>query len=132
MTFWQMENGYAIWDWRGNELQKHIVEKFKQILWRPLPRTLLSKEQQKAVRRNLREFGKQFEEQDAAEESNAALQHRELYQRKLDEWKAWRQENLAMLNQRRQELGLEDFVPVQAQLEDEQMEEGQEWIEESE
>ena len=37
-----------------------------------------------------------------------------------------------MLNQRRQELGLEDFVPVQAQLEDEQMEEGQEWIEESE
>ena len=132
MTFWQMENGYAIWDWRGNELQKHIVEKFKQILWRPRPRTLLSKEQQKAVRRNLREFGKQFEEQDAAEESNAALQHRELYQRKLDEWKAWRQENLAMLNQRRQELGLEDFVPVQAQLEDEQMEEGQEWIEESE
>ncbi|KDN45875.1 eukaryotic translation initiation factor 3 subunit B [Tilletiaria anomala UBC 951] len=125
-----MENGYAIWDWRGNELQKHVLERFKQILWRPRPRTLLSKEQQKAVRRNVREIGKQFEEEDAAEESNAALQHRELYQRKLDEWKAWRQANLAELNERRVDAGLEPVVTVHEQLQQQHVEESQEWIEE--
>ncbi len=125
-----MENGYTLWDWRGNELQKHAIEKFKQVLWRPRPRTLLSKEQQKAVRRNLREIGKQFEEEDAAEESNAALQHRELYQRKLNEWKAWRHNRLAELNEMRHEFGLDDYVPVQLVLDEQQMEEMQEWIEE--
>jgi hypothetical protein len=127
-----MENGYAVWDWRGREMQKHVIEKFKQLLWRPRPRSLLTKEQQKTVRRNLREIGKQFEEEDAAEESNAALQHRELYQRKLDEWRAWRQNSIADLNEHRNDLGLGPFVPVQKVVEEEQMEEQQEWIEEGE
>ncbi|KAE8229249.1 hypothetical protein CF326_g5783 [Tilletia indica] len=60
-----MKNDYAVWDFRENELTKQIIERFKQILWCPRPRTLLSKEQQCEVRRNLREIGRTFDEQDA-------------------------------------------------------------------
>ncbi|KAK0554742.1 Translation initiation factor 3 subunit b [Tilletia horrida] len=126
-----MENGYAVWDFRGNELTKQIIERFKQILWRPRPRTLLTKEQQREVRRNLREIGKAFDEQDAVEESNLALAHKELYQRMLEEWKAWRARSRADLAEKAKELGREDALALPAkELEQAATEEVQEWIEE--
>ena len=70
----QVENGYAIWDFRGQEQQRHLVDRFKQFLWRPRPRTLLDKEQQKAVRKNLREYSRTFDEEDAALESNVSAE----------------------------------------------------------
>lgn len=125
-----VEHGYAIWDWKGKQLQQHHLDRFKQILWRPRPRLQLSKEEQKEVRRNLREMGKQFDEEDAAEESNAALRNKELYERKLREWHAWHQGNLSKLNEKREAYGLSAVVPVQVVLEQEQMEDIQEWMEE--
>lgn len=100
-----LENGYAIWDFRGNELQKVVLDRFKQLLWRPRPRTLLTKEDQKRVRRNLRELGKVFDEEDIALESQLALQHKEVYQRALEEWRAWRARSKAQLQELQQELG---------------------------
>ncbi|KAL9938441.1 hypothetical protein V8E36_003064 [Tilletia maclaganii] len=126
-----MENGYAVWDFRGNELTKQIIERFKQILWRPRPRTLLSKEQQREVRRNLREIGRGFDEQDAVEESNLALAHKELYLRMLEEWKAWRARSRAELAEKSKEYGREDATALLAkELEQTATEEVQEWIEE--
>ncbi|KAH9939231.1 translation initiation factor eIF-3b [Epithele typhae] len=83
-----LENGYAIWDFRGQELQKHILDRFKQFLWRPRPPTLLSKEQQKTVRRTLKEFSRQFDEEDAAEESNVSAELIAQRKRLVDEWNA--------------------------------------------
>ncbi|PWN47621.1 translation initiation factor eIF-3b [Violaceomyces palustris] len=125
-----LENGFAIWDFKGAELQKHVQDKFKQILWRPRPRTMLSKEEQKKVRRNLREIGKAFEEEDAAEESNLALAHRELYQRVLNEWKTWRARSRAELEELRKEYGKESVANIPQKLEQEATEEVQEWVEE--
>ncbi|KAN0060482.1 Translation initiation factor 3 subunit b [Thecaphora frezii] len=127
-----LENGYAIWDFKGQELQKHVQDRFKQILWRPRPRTLLSKEDQKRVRKNLREIGRTFEEEDAAEESSLALAHRELYERVLEEWKAWRARSRKELAELRQELGkeVEGEKELAKKLEEEATEEVQEWVEE--
>ncbi|KAJ1020578.1 hypothetical protein NDA13_005892 [Ustilago tritici] len=128
-----LENGFAIWDFKGQELQKHIQDRFKQILWRPRPRTLLSKEDQKKVRKNLREYSKQFEEADAAEESNLASAERELYQRILEEWKAWRARARQDLEELRAELGREavgQSVDHAKNLAEEATEEVQEWMEE--
>ncbi|KAE8266373.1 hypothetical protein A4X09_0g5970 [Tilletia walkeri] len=126
-----MENGYAVWDFRGNELTKQIIERFKQILWRPRPRTLLSKEQQREVRRNLREVGRTFDEQDAVEESNLALAHKELYLRMLEEWKAWRARSREELEEKSKEYGREDAMALPAkELQQSATEEVQEWIEE--
>ncbi|KAG8932068.1 Translation initiation factor 3 subunit b [Tulasnella sp. 419] len=85
-----LENGYYIWDFRGQELQKHILDRFKQFLWRPRPRTLLSKEQQKAIRKNLKEYSRVFDEEDAAEESSASKELVAHRKRLVDEWNAWR------------------------------------------
>ncbi|PCH40766.1 translation initiation factor eIF-3b [Wolfiporia cocos MD-104 SS10] len=85
-----LENGYAIWDFRGQELEKHILDRFKQFLWRPRPRSLLTKEQQRQIRRNLKEYSRQFEEEDAAEESNVSAELIAQRKRLVDEWNAWR------------------------------------------
>ena len=86
-----MENGYAIWDFRGQELEKHVLDRFKQFLWRPRPPSLLAKEQQKQIRRNLKEFSRVFDEEDAAEESNVSAELIAHRKRLVDEWNAWRQ-----------------------------------------
>lgn len=124
------EHGYAIWDFRGTELQKHIIEQFKQILWRPRPKTLLSKEDQKRVRRNLKEFSKVFDQEDEAEESSQALAHREVYQRMVEEWKAWRARNREELENAKKEFNTDTAGPSAEQLQKESTEEVQEWVEE--
>lgn len=86
----QLENGYAIWDFRGQELEKHVLDRFKQIIWRPRPRTLLSKEQQRVVKKNLREYSKQFEEEDAQTELQGNAEQLASRKRLVDEWNAWR------------------------------------------
>ncbi|KAJ7631103.1 eukaryotic translation initiation factor eIF2A-domain-containing protein [Roridomyces roridus] len=85
-----LENGYAIWDFRGQEITKQIQDRFKQFIWRPRPRTLLTKEQQRQVRKNLREYSRAFDEDDAAEESNVSAELIALRKRLVDEWNAWR------------------------------------------
>ncbi|KAH7883687.1 translation initiation factor eIF-3b [Phlebopus sp. FC_14] len=85
-----LENGYAIWDFRGQEIEKHILDRFKQFIWRPRPRSLLTKEQQRQIRRNLKEYGRTFDEEDAAEESNVSAELVAHRKRLVDEWNAWR------------------------------------------
>lgn len=86
----QLENGYAIWDFRGQELQKYILDKFKQFLWRPRPRTLLTKEQQRLVKKNLREYSRAFDEEDAADVHKESAELIAQRKRLVDEWNAWR------------------------------------------
>ncbi|KAG6875069.1 Translation initiation factor 3 subunit b, partial [Termitomyces sp. T159_Od127] len=85
-----LENGYAIWDFRGQEIIKHIQDRFKQFIWRPRPPTLLTKEQQKQMRKNLKEYSRTFDEEDAAEESNVSAELIALRKRLVDEWNKWR------------------------------------------
>src|SRR5215472_6688397 len=81
----QFENGYAIWDLRGKAVEKHMLERFKQFLWRPHPPSLLSKEQQQQIRKSLREYNRTFDE-DAADSADLIAHRRRL----VDEWNAWR------------------------------------------
>jgi len=86
----QVENGYATWDFRGQEQQRQLIDWFKQLLWRPRPRTLLNKEQQKAVRKHLRQYRRGFDEEDAALESNVSAELIQSRNRAVNEWNAWR------------------------------------------
>ncbi len=87
-----MENGYHLYDFKGEQLREEPVEKFKQWLWRPRPPTLLTKEEQKQIRKNLREYSKQFEQEDADRGASADLAVVEARRRSLQEWLAWRQQ----------------------------------------
>lgn len=124
----QIENGYAIWDFRGQELEKHILDRFKQFLWRPRPRTLLTKEQQRQIRRNLKEYSRQFDEEDAAEESNVSAELIAHRKRLVDEWNAWRIRAKEELAEERRKGGKGEVKAEKPQ--EEEKEEIQVWIDE--
>ncbi|KAF8337904.1 translation initiation factor eIF-3b [Cantharellus anzutake] len=120
-----IENGFAIWDWRGVELEKHIIDKFKQFLWRPRPRSLLSKGRQEEILRNLASYSRVFDEEDAAEETSASKELVSQRKRLVDEWNAWR----ARVEAQREAEGI--VVPVAPSAgTSEDKEEVQEWVEE--
>jgi translation initiation factor 3 subunit B len=81
---------------------------------------LLSKERQRQIRKNLREYSRVFDEEDAAEESNVSAELIALRKRLVDEWNAWR-----IL--RKKEVGEENDQKAQ---QDENKEEIEVWIEE--
>ncbi len=103
-----MENGYHLYDFKGELLREEHIEKFKQLSWRPRPPTLLSKDEQKTIRKNLREYSKDFEEQDRIEEDKEKGAIVEERRRVLSEWLAWREKEADMLKEERKELGLKE------------------------
>ncbi|KAJ7155508.1 eukaryotic translation initiation factor eIF2A-domain-containing protein [Mycena crocata] len=86
----QLENGYSIWDFRGQEIEKNLQDQFKQFIWRPRPPSLLSKEEQRQVRKNLREYSRQFDQDDAQEDNEVSAELIAHRKRLVDEWNAWR------------------------------------------
>jgi translation initiation factor 3 subunit B len=66
------------------------MDRFKQFLWRPRPRTLLSKEHQRQIRKGLREYSRAFDEEDAAEDAADSADLIAQRKRLVDEWNAWR------------------------------------------
>lgn len=103
-----MENGYRLWSFSGQILKEAPVEKFKQFLWRPRPTTLLSREEQKQVRRNLREYSREFDELDKEMEEGANLAVIEARRRLYSEWYAWLNQEIEDVTMEREDLGLPD------------------------
>lgn len=101
-----MENGYHIYDFRGELLREEPVEKFKQWAWRPRPVTLLTKEEQKQIRKNLREYSRLFEEEDAQRITGANQEIIELRRDKFREWMDFRESVEGEALEERAELGL--------------------------
>lgn len=101
-----MENGYHLYDFKGEQLREEHIEKFKQWQWRPRQPTLLTKEEQKQIRKNLREYSRVFEQEDAERGASADLAVVEERRRLLDEWYAWRAEIEAELAEERADRGL--------------------------
>ncbi|QDS67644.1 Translation initiation factor 3 subunit b [Venturia effusa] len=92
-SFWkhQAENGYHLYDFKGTLLREEAIEQFKQFSWRPRPASLLSKEEQKKVRKNLRDYSKAFDEEDYNKKNQANKEIVDRRRRLLSEWMAWRQ-----------------------------------------
>ncbi|KII90577.1 hypothetical protein PLICRDRAFT_697108 [Plicaturopsis crispa FD-325 SS-3] len=68
-----LKNGYAIWDFRGQELEKHILDRSEQFIWRPRP--LLTKDQQRLFRKNLRDYSALEEDDIQGPERRFTLVH---------------------------------------------------------
>jgi len=61
-SYWdqQAENGYIIWSFKGDQLNKLMKDKFYQFLWRPRPPSLLSAEQEAEIKSKLKEYTKKY------------------------------------------------------------------------
>lgn len=101
-----MENGYHLYDFKGELLREEMIEEFKQWAWRPRPPSLLTKEEQKQIRKNLREYSRIFEQEDAERISSADVAVVEARRRLLQQWYAWRQSVEEELAEERAALGL--------------------------
>ncbi len=101
-----MENGYHIYDFKGEPLREEAVDGFKQFQWRPRPATLLTKDEQKQVRKNLRDYSRVFEQEDADRGASADLAVVEARRRMLEEWYIWREDVESELTEEREVLGL--------------------------
>lgn len=97
-----------MYDFKGEQLREEPVEKFKQWIWRPRPASLLTKEEQKQIRKNLREYSKVFDQEDADRGASADLAVVEHRRRLLDEWLAWREMVVEEVVADRRERGLPD------------------------
>ncbi|KLJ10927.1 eukaryotic translation initiation factor 3 subunit B [Blastomyces silverae] len=119
-----MENGYNIHTFSGTTIAEHPTEKFKQFVWRPRPPTFLSKEEQKQVRKNLREYSREFEEEDkyAVDIANTAIV--EMRKRVLNEWTAWVRQEKELLDEEIEVLGLETEEDVAAEAKEDAEAEG--------
>ncbi|KAJ5925479.1 Eukaryotic translation initiation factor 3 subunit B [Penicillium verhagenii] len=113
-----MENGWNIHTFSGQTLSENPTEKFKQFLWRPRPPTLLSKEEQKQVRKNLREYSKEFDEEDrfAVDIANTAVV--ETRKRVLNEWLAWKRLEKELQAEEKEAFGLPEDVDSPALAKD--------------
>jgi translation initiation factor 3 subunit B len=121
-----MENGYTLWDFKGTQLQKQLLDNFKQLLWRPRPKSLLSDDDKKTIKKNLRDYSKTFEAEDALAQTSVSkelLAHR---RRLIDEWNAWRKRVEKDLTEERERAG----VSVISRKDDDNVEIIEEWIEE--
>lgn len=105
------------------------AEKFKQFLWRPRPRTLLSTAQQKAIVKNLRKYGREFDEQDQLEEMNVSSELQQQRRRLVDEWNAWRQRVKSQLEEDKQHLGWKSMAEQKPES-DKVTQVMEEWVEE--
>jgi translation initiation factor 3 subunit B len=106
LTAYQMENGYHLYDFKGTLLREEHIDRFKQWLWRPRPPTLLTKEEQAEIRKNLRNYSKIFDEQDLAKKNTANRQVVEARRQMLKEWLEWRESMIEMLREEGAEIEL--------------------------
>jgi translation initiation factor 3 subunit B len=83
------EKGYCIWDFRGKCLDKNVANQFKEFSWRPRPNTLLSKEDLKKIKKNLKEYSTKFEEEDLKNSKKSSQQVLMKRQKQLDDWTVW-------------------------------------------
>lgn len=102
-----------------------MIDRFKQFLWRPRPRTLLTKEQQKQVRKNLREYSRQFDDEDALEDTAVNAELIALRKRLVTEWNVWRAKCKEELAQERKRHGIRS-----EKKRDEEKEEIEVWVDE--
>lgn len=92
VSYWRVptENGMCLWDLQGQQLFKKLIPRFKQVSWRPRPPSLLSKEQMKNIRKNLKKYSKDFEAADSKLLDKTALEALARRRKLRDEWIEWR------------------------------------------
>ncbi|XP_037025507.1 eukaryotic translation initiation factor 3 subunit B [Bradysia coprophila] len=66
------ENGYYIWSFQGKIMKRVMLKNFEQFLWRPRPKTLLTEQQQKEIKKNLKKYYAQFESKDRLRTTRAS------------------------------------------------------------
>lgn len=106
VSWWghKVDNGYWIWNFQGKILKRVALNKFCQLCWRPRPPTLLSKDQLKEIKKNLKKYSDQFIVKDKMRHSRASkelMEKRRESMAKFQEYREKREREYLELRDRR-------------------------------
>jgi len=109
VSWWghKVDNAYWLWNFQGKILKRSQVEKFCQLVWRPRPASLLSKDQLKEIKKNLKKYSDQFNAKDKMRQSRASKELIAKRQALSDAFNNWREQKMRQyedLRERRIEL----------------------------
>lgn len=85
-----IENGYKLYEFTGKLLRDESIDHFREFIWRPRPASLLTDEDRKKVKKNMREYSARFDEADAMEADAATREAILLRRKQLEDWRAYR------------------------------------------
>uniref|UniRef100_A0A7N8YIA2 Eukaryotic translation initiation factor 3 subunit B n=1 Tax=Mastacembelus armatus TaxID=205130 RepID=A0A7N8YIA2_9TELE len=93
VSWWshKVDNAYWLWTFQGRLLQKNNKDRFCQLLWRPRPPTLLSVEQIKMIKKDLKKYSKIFEQKDRLSQSKASKELVDKRRAMMEEYRRYRE-----------------------------------------
>ena len=92
VSWWghKVDNAYWLWNFQGKILKRSTVDKFCQLIWRPRPPTLLTKEGLKEIKKNIKKYSEQFSAKDKMRQSKASKELMARRQELADRFNKWR------------------------------------------
>ncbi|XP_014680977.1 PREDICTED: eukaryotic translation initiation factor 3 subunit B-like [Priapulus caudatus] len=84
------DTGYWLWSFQGKLMQRHAIDRFCQVLWRPRPPTLLTKDHMKEIKKNLKKYAAGFDLKDKMTQSKASKELIEKRQELMKEFNDYR------------------------------------------
>jgi len=104
VSWWghKVDNAYWMWNFQGKILKRSNVDRFCQLVWRPRPPTLLSRDQLRDVKKNLKKYSDQFNAKDKMRQSKASKELIAKRQTMMEEFTAWRDRKIREFNETRE------------------------------
>ncbi|ESN92191.1 hypothetical protein HELRODRAFT_157973 [Helobdella robusta] len=92
VSWWghKVDNAFWIWNFQGKILHKQTIDRYCQLLWRPRPPSLLSGEQIKDLKKNMKKYNIQFSIEDKKRETKASKEQIDKRNKQLSEFNLWR------------------------------------------
>lgn len=103
VSCWKTKNdtGYWIWSFQGKILKRVNLDNFAQLLWRPRPSSLLTLEQQKEIKKNLKKYYAQFESKDRMRMTKASKELIEKRATLMKTFEEYRQKRVEKYNEQK-------------------------------
>uniref|UniRef100_A0A673NIX5 Eukaryotic translation initiation factor 3 subunit B n=1 Tax=Sinocyclocheilus rhinocerous TaxID=307959 RepID=A0A673NIX5_9TELE len=103
VSWWshKVDNAFWLWTFQGRLLQKTNKERFCQLLWRPRPPSLLTQEQIKLIKKDLKKYSKIFEQKDRLSQSKASKELVDKRRSMMEEYRKYRERAVDMYNEQR-------------------------------
>ncbi|XP_016122896.1 eukaryotic translation initiation factor 3 subunit B-like [Sinocyclocheilus grahami] len=103
VSWWshKVDNAFWLWTFQGRLLQKINKERFCQLLWRPRPPSLLTQEQIKLIKKDLKKYSKIFEQKDRLSQSKASKELVDKRRSMMEEYRKYRERAVDMYNEQR-------------------------------
>jgi translation initiation factor 3 subunit B len=124
VSYWsqKMDTAFIVWSFQGNVLYRNPVQmdKFCQLLWRPRPPSLLSKDDLQTTKKEMKKYQMMFEQEDRSIRSKASKELLEKRTKLMKEYSEYRKRREDLMRDRKS-IFLEGIPPAEEESYEEQV-----------